>query len=141
MQTYPQVFVPCWGICHRIIVIQLQSCDLLILKSRHRSFPYAHLLYRWDCHPVINNSIYNSTSNCVLNCYFYYYCCSFNDLMQYPVFPWVINVYEGNRLDLNDVATYRKLNKPIACQKPENEEKYKMHYAVSQRKTELNIFI
>ena len=61
--------------------------------------------------------------------------------MQYPVFPWVINVYEGNHLDLNDVNTYRKLNKPIACQKPENEEKYKMHYAVSQRKTDTNILI
>ena len=61
--------------------------------------------------------------------------------MQYPVFPWVINVYEGNHLDLNDVTTYRKLNKPIACQKAENEEKYKMHYAVSQLKTEANIFI
>ena len=73
--------------------------------------------------------------------YFYCYSCSFNDLMQYPVFPWVINVYEGNHLDLNDVNTYRKLNKPIACQKTENEEKYKMHYAVSQLKTEPNIII
>ena len=26
--------------------------------------------------------------------------------MQYPVFPWVINVYEGNHLDLNDVNTW-----------------------------------
>lgn len=56
---------------------------------------------------------------------------SFNDLMQYPVFPWIINDYDGSSLDLNKLSTYRKLNKPIACQIPENEEKYKMHYAVS----------
>jgi len=50
--------------------------------------------------------------------------------MQYPVFPFILNQYEGNYLDLNDPQSYRKLNKPIACQHIENEAKFKQHYEV-----------
>lgn len=48
--------------------------------------------------------------------------------MQYPVFPFVLNHYDGHNLDLHDPEIYRKLNKPIACQKMENEIKYQLHY-------------
>ena len=32
---------------------------------------------------------------------------SFNDLMQYPVFPFILADYEGATLDLNDQASFR----------------------------------
>ena len=33
---------------------------------------------------------------------------SFNDLTQYPVFPWVIQDYESPNLDLTDHAVFRQ---------------------------------
>lgn len=32
---------------------------------------------------------------------------SFNDLMQYPVFPFVLANFESEVLDLNDVTSFR----------------------------------
>lgn len=41
---------------------------------------------------------------------------TFNDLTQYPVFPWVIADYESEELDLKDPATFRDLSKPMGAQ-------------------------
>jgi hypothetical protein len=38
---------------------------------------------------------------------------SYNDLMQYPVFPWILADYESEELDLNNPATFRDLSKPM----------------------------
>jgi hypothetical protein len=40
---------------------------------------------------------------------------SFNDLTQYPIFPWVLQDYESATLDLADPAIYRDLTKPIGA--------------------------
>jgi len=40
---------------------------------------------------------------------------SFNDLTQYPVFPWVIQDYTSPTLDLDSEKTYRDLTKPIGA--------------------------
>ena len=40
---------------------------------------------------------------------------SFNDLTQYPVFPWVLSDYTSDRLDLNDRRVYRDLSKPMGA--------------------------
>lgn len=37
------------------------------------------------------------------------------DLTQYPVFPWVIQDYDSEVLDLQDPKTYRDLSKPIGA--------------------------
>ncbi|EGZ09163.1 hypothetical protein PHYSODRAFT_524125 [Phytophthora sojae] len=37
---------------------------------------------------------------------------SFNDLTQYPVFPWVLSNYEDSTLDLSDPHNFRDLSKP-----------------------------
>eukprot|EP00794_Sanderia_malayensis_P020579 gene20579-22605_t len=49
---------------------------------------------------------------------------SFNDLMQYPVFPFILSSYEGDMLDLTDQSSFRDLSKPIAVQYASKEEKY-----------------
>ncbi|KAE8454386.1 hypothetical protein EG329_000008 [Mollisiaceae sp. DMI_Dod_QoI] len=41
---------------------------------------------------------------------------TFNDLTQYPVFPWVLADYTSAELDLNNPATYRDLTKPMGAQ-------------------------
>ena len=38
---------------------------------------------------------------------------SYNDLTQYPVFPWVLCDYESEKLDLNNPSIYRDLSKPM----------------------------
>ena len=40
---------------------------------------------------------------------------TFNDLNQYPVFPWVLADYSSPTLDLNAAASYRDLSKPVGA--------------------------
>lgn len=74
---------------------------------------------------------------------------TFNDLMQYPIFPFILANYQHSTLDLNDpdsfrlvpkskiifslnvLCNFRNLAKPIAVQHKEREEKYKENYKVS----------
>lgn len=41
---------------------------------------------------------------------------TFNDLTQYPVFPWVLADYTSDDLDLEDPSTFRDLSKPMGAQ-------------------------
>uniref|UniRef100_A0A8D3DK38 Neurobeachin n=1 Tax=Scophthalmus maximus TaxID=52904 RepID=A0A8D3DK38_SCOMX len=43
---------------------------------------------------------------------------SFNDLNQYPVFPWVITNYDSEELDLTLPSNFRDLSKPIGALNP-----------------------
>ncbi|DAZ92685.1 TPA: hypothetical protein N0F65_003480 [Lagenidium giganteum] len=43
---------------------------------------------------------------------------TYNDLTQYPVFPWVIADYESSTLDLSRAETFRDLTKPIGALEP-----------------------
>ncbi len=40
---------------------------------------------------------------------------TYNDLNQYPVFPWILADYTSSSLDLNDPATFRDLSKPVGA--------------------------
>lgn len=40
---------------------------------------------------------------------------TYNDLNQYPVFPWVLADYNSDRLDLNLASTFRDLSQPVGC--------------------------
>ena len=40
---------------------------------------------------------------------------SYNDLMQYPVFPWVVADYTSEVLDLKDPKSFRDLSKPVGA--------------------------
>ena len=51
-----------------------------------------------------------------------------NDLMQYPVFPWILADYKSDHLDLTAESSFRNLRKPIAIQIDENREKYETTY-------------
>uniref|UniRef100_A0A3B3XZH3 BEACH domain-containing protein n=1 Tax=Poecilia mexicana TaxID=48701 RepID=A0A3B3XZH3_9TELE len=53
---------------------------------------------------------------------------SFNDLMQYPVFPFILSDYVSETIDLQDANIYRNLNKPIAVQSKEKEDRYVDNY-------------
>ena len=53
---------------------------------------------------------------------------SFNDLTQYPVFPWVIADYESETLDLDDPSIYRDLSKPMGALNTERAAQFRERY-------------
>ncbi|EXJ91061.1 hypothetical protein A1O1_04168 [Capronia coronata CBS 617.96] len=53
---------------------------------------------------------------------------TYNDLTQYPVFPWVIADYTSEELDLTDPRSFRDLSKPMGCQTAEREREFRERY-------------
>lgn len=53
---------------------------------------------------------------------------TFNDLTQYPVFPWVLADYTSKELDLSDPRSFRDLSKPMGCQTFERQTEFKERY-------------
>ena len=53
------------------------------------------------------------------------------DLMQYPVFPFILSKYDSPTLDLHAPPSYRDLKKPMAIQDPAKEEHFVSTYNVS----------
>jgi beige protein homolog 1 len=53
---------------------------------------------------------------------------TFNDLTQYPVFPWVLADYTSAELNLGDPATFRDLSKPMGAQTPSRQADYMARY-------------
>ncbi|KAH7637627.1 ph domain associated with beige/beach domain containing protein [Dermatophagoides farinae] len=54
---------------------------------------------------------------------------SYNDLMQYPVFPWIVADYSSYELDLNNPASFRDLGKPMGAQTPDRLEQFKKRFS------------
>ena len=44
---------------------------------------------------------------------------TYNDLTQYPVFPWILTDYESETLDLTDPRVFRDLSRPIGALEPD----------------------
>ena len=53
---------------------------------------------------------------------------SFQDLTQYPVFPWIIADYSSEVLDFNDPATFRDLSQPMGALGARREGQYRERY-------------
>ncbi|KAI8116988.1 Neurobeachin-like protein 1 [Lucilia cuprina] len=53
---------------------------------------------------------------------------SYNDLSQYPVFPWILADYTSDILDLTDPKSFRDLSKPIGVINPKNEAEVRSKY-------------
>ncbi|OZJ02277.1 hypothetical protein BZG36_05064 [Bifiguratus adelaidae] len=53
---------------------------------------------------------------------------SFNDLTQYPVFPWILADFTSDTLDLNDAKTFRDLSKPMGAQTADRREQFAERY-------------
>lgn len=47
---------------------------------------------------------------------------TYSDLTQYPVFPWILQDYESDSIDLRDPEIYRDLTKPIGALNPDRLE-------------------
>ena len=55
---------------------------------------------------------------------------SYNDLTQYPVFPWVIADYDSEVLDLDNPKTYRDLSKPMGAQGEARAQQFREKYVM-----------
>jgi WD40 repeat protein len=53
---------------------------------------------------------------------------SYNDLTQYPVFPWILSDYESESLDLSSPVIYRDLSKPMGAIDPARAETYRERF-------------
>ncbi|KAJ4952245.1 hypothetical protein NE237_029077 [Protea cynaroides] len=54
---------------------------------------------------------------------------SYNDITQYPVFPWILTDYTSKTLDLSDPSSYRDLSKPIGALNAERLKKFQERYS------------
>ena len=62
---------------------------------------------------------------------------TYNDLTQYPVFPWVIADYESEELDLNDPDTYRDFSKPMGAQNESRAMQFRDRYEALEQSYEM----
>ncbi|XP_062375001.1 WD repeat- and FYVE domain-containing protein 4 isoform X2 [Sardina pilchardus] len=53
---------------------------------------------------------------------------TYNDLMQYPIFPWVLADYHSQTLDLSEAATFRDLSKPMGAQTERRRDNFIQRY-------------
>ncbi|KAL0985478.1 hypothetical protein UPYG_G00157390 [Umbra pygmaea] len=53
---------------------------------------------------------------------------TYNDLSQYPVFPWVLCDYTSSTLDLENPAVFRDLSKPIGVVNPRHAQNVREKY-------------
>uniref|UniRef100_A0A3Q2NX03 WDFY family member 4 n=1 Tax=Fundulus heteroclitus TaxID=8078 RepID=A0A3Q2NX03_FUNHE len=53
---------------------------------------------------------------------------TYNDLMQYPVFPWILADYQSETLDLSNPTTFRDLSKPMGAQTEKRKQMFIERY-------------
>ena len=53
---------------------------------------------------------------------------TYNDLTQYPVFPWVIADYDSEEIDLQDPKTFRDLSKPMGALGSQRAQQFRDRY-------------
>ncbi|KHN83531.1 WD repeat and FYVE domain-containing protein 3 [Toxocara canis] len=53
---------------------------------------------------------------------------SYNDLSQYPIFPWILSDYESEVLDLTNPRSFRDLCRPMGAQSPERLGQFLRRY-------------
>lgn len=49
----------------------------------------------------------------------------YNDLTQYPVFPWILKDYTSEELDLSNPDTFRRLDKPMGALHSDREKEFR----------------
>lgn len=53
---------------------------------------------------------------------------SYNDITQYPVFPWILADYKSKHLDLANPSSYRDLSKPVGALNVDRLKKFQERY-------------
>jgi hypothetical protein len=53
---------------------------------------------------------------------------SYNDITQYPVYPWILSNYTSEHIDLTDRSNYRDLSKPMGALNEDRLKEFKERY-------------
>ena len=56
---------------------------------------------------------------------------SFNDITQYPIFPWILKDYSSSKLDLNNEHCFRDLKYPVCAQTKESQLRAKKKFNIT----------
>ncbi|XP_058737236.1 BEACH domain-containing protein C2 isoform X1 [Vicia villosa] len=54
---------------------------------------------------------------------------SYNDITQYPVFPWILSDYDSESLDISNPSSFRDLSKPVGALNPDRLKRFQERYA------------
>uniref|UniRef100_A0A4W3K3D0 Neurobeachin n=1 Tax=Callorhinchus milii TaxID=7868 RepID=A0A4W3K3D0_CALMI len=98
----------------------LPQARRISLASSRQLFKSSNMTQRWQ-RREISNFEYLMFLNTVAGR-------TYNDLNQYPVFPWVITNYESEELDLTLPGNFRDLSKPIGSLNPKRAVFYAERY-------------
>ena len=104
-----------------------------LLKSKSKSKGKKNLCKITDTKEILEQAM-EKWSNGFLNTYSYIMILNtlsgrtYNNLAQYPVFPWILKEYSKNEIYLNVSSTYRDLSYPIYAQDEDSRENLKMKY-------------
>ncbi|XP_073432355.1 lipopolysaccharide-responsive and beige-like anchor protein isoform X2 [Dendrobates tinctorius] len=90
------------------------------LATPRQIFKASNMTQRWQ-HREISNFEYLMFLNTIAGR-------TYNDLNQYPVFPWVITNYESEELDLTLPSNFRDLSKPIGALNPKRAAYFTERY-------------
>ncbi|KAL6937172.1 hypothetical protein ACO0OL_001733 [Hanseniaspora opuntiae] len=63
---------------------------------------------------------------------------SFNDITQYPIFPWVISNYTSDELDISERSNFRDLSKPMGAQTKDRMDVFRERYNSMQELNDAN---
>lgn len=90
------------------------------LATPRQIFKASNMTQRWQ-HREISNFEYLMFLNTVAGR-------SYNDINQYPVFPWVITNYDSEELDLTLPSNFRDLSKPVGALNPKRAAFFSERY-------------
>uniref|UniRef100_A0A8C1FVI9 Neurobeachin-like protein 2 n=1 Tax=Cyprinus carpio carpio TaxID=630221 RepID=A0A8C1FVI9_CYPCA len=103
-------------------ILGLRPPNLFYFGSRspQELLKASNLTHRWVCREI-SNFEYLMQLNTIAGR-------TYNDLSQYPVFPWVLCDYTSAELDLEDPAVFRDLSKPIGVVNPRHAQNVREKY-------------
>uniref|UniRef100_A0A6B0VH61 Putative lysosomal trafficking regulator lyst n=1 Tax=Ixodes ricinus TaxID=34613 RepID=A0A6B0VH61_IXORI len=109
--------LPCVGVGIKYGIPQTRRASLM---SARQIFQQSNMTQKWQ-RREISNFEYLMFLNTIAGR-------SYNDLNQYPVFPWVLTNYESPELDLSLPSNYRDLSKPIGALNPSRRAFFEERY-------------
>ena len=95
------------GYAHSVTVLQYSYLTWALFRPNSQVLKASKLTELWR-RRQISNFQYIMELNVIAGR-------SYNDITQYPVFPWVLADYTSQELDLNNPASFRDLSKPMGA--------------------------
>lgn len=87
--------------------IASSKSNVQVVKNRQNNLQQQNLTQKWQDGLISNYEYLMQLNICSGR--------TFNDINQYPVFPWVLDDYKSAELDLNRPETFRDLTKPVGA--------------------------